>query len=79
MIVLFLVLASYVSPLINFVDAWRDSRSEREQVEMLRSENADLKRRLAALDDPAVAEREARELGMVAEGERSYLIRGLSD
>lgn len=77
MLVLFLVLASYVSPLVNFIDAWKDSRGEREQVEILRSENGDLKRRIAALDDPAAAEREARELGMVAEGERSYVIRGL--
>jgi cell division protein FtsB len=78
-IVLFAILASYINPLVNFVDAWRDSRAERSLLEELRQENAKLRERAAALDGPDAAERAARKLGMVAPGEQSYVIRGLDD
>jgi cell division protein FtsB len=42
-------------------------------------ENGDLEARKAALEDPDAIEREARSLGMVAPGERAYVIRGLHD
>jgi cell division protein FtsB len=76
-VVLFLVLASYVNPLVNFVDAWRDSKAEQAQLAELKLENARLKQRAASLEGPAAAESAARKLGMVSEGERSYVIRGL--
>ena len=38
------------------------------------SENKKLKQRLRALRDPGALEREARRLGMVRVGERSYVI-----
>jgi cell division protein FtsB len=74
-IVLFAVLASYVSPAVNFVDAWRDSRAERTQLQDLQREYAELRSRAATLDGPDAAERAARQLGMVAPGERSYVIK----
>jgi cell division protein FtsB len=77
-VVLFLILVSYVNPLVNFVDAWRDSRAEQDQLADLKRENAHLKERVASLDGPAAAESAARKLGMVSEGERSYVIRGLN-
>jgi cell division protein FtsB len=76
-IVLFAVLASYINPAVNFIDAWRDSRAEYSQLRELRDENAKLRERLTALDRPGVAERAARRLGMVVPGEGSYVIRGL--
>jgi cell division protein FtsB len=76
-IVLFAVLASYINPAVNFIDAWRDSRAEYSQLRELRSENAKLRERLAALDGEGQAERAARRLGMVLPGEGSYVIRGL--
>jgi cell division protein FtsB len=76
-VVLFLIFVSYVNPLVNFVDAWRDSQAEQTQLADLKRENARLKERAADLDGPAAAEGAARELGMVSEGERSYVIRGL--
>ena len=79
MLVLFAVLVSYLNPVVNLVDAWRDSHAERDRFEKLARENRDLRQRKAALDDPAAIEREARRLGMVAPGERSYSIRNLSD
>jgi cell division protein FtsB len=75
-IVLFAVLASYVSPVLNFVDAWKDSRSERTELQQLQKEYSDLQARAAMLDGHDAAERAARQLGMVAPGESSYAIKG---
>jgi cell division protein FtsB len=76
-LVFFLVLAWYVNPVVNFVDAWQDSRAERTNLAELKQENAQLKNRAAGLEGPDAEERAARRLGMVAEGERSFVIRGL--
>jgi cell division protein FtsB len=76
-IVLFAILASYINPAVNFIDAWRDSRAEYSQLRELRVENAKLRERLNALDGPGAAERAARRLGMAEPGEGSYVIRGL--
>jgi hypothetical protein len=78
-IVLFLVLASYVGPSINFFDAWRGSKSEQIHLAEMRQENARLKQRAEELNGPDAAEREARKLGMidVSAGEASYVIKGL--
>lgn len=73
-VVLLAVLASYVNPVVDFFDAWSDSRAERSQLTQLKEQNAELRARAAALEGPDAAEREARRLGMVAAGERSYVI-----
>jgi hypothetical protein len=78
-LVLFAVLASYVSPALNFFDAWRDSKTEHASLTELRSENAQLRERIAVLDGKDAAEREARQLGMVGEYEGAYVVRGLKD
>lgn len=77
-LVLFAVLASYLNPVVNLVDDWRDSRTEQERFADLQHEHARLVERSQALDDPDTADREARRQGMVAPGERAYVIRGLS-
>ena len=77
-LVLFAVLASYIGPTMGFVSAWRDSGSKREQLRQLQQENERLRARAAGLDGSAEAERSARKLGMVAVGERSYVVRGLN-
>lgn len=76
-IVLFLILVSYVNPAVNFIDAWRDSHAQRSELQQLKREHSRLAARAASLDDDAVAAQEARKLGMVAPGERSYVIRNL--
>jgi hypothetical protein len=76
-LVLFVILVLYIHPLFNFVDAWQESRAERERLTEATAENERLRGRAAALDDPDAAEREAREIGMVAAGERPYVIHGL--
>ena len=78
MIVLFVILASYVNPVVNFIDAWRDSRAQRSELQQLRHEYSRLSARAASLDDPGAVARAAREVGMVAGGERPYVIRGLN-
>ena len=77
MIVLFLILLSYVNPAVNFIDAWRDSHTQRSELVELRQEHDRLAARAAALEDSSAAVRAARKLGMVAVGERPYVIRGL--
>lgn len=77
-IVFCLVLAWYVSPVLNFVGAWKDSRTQGAQLQELKQENAELKARAATIDSPAAAERGARRLGMVAQGEQPYVVRGLN-
>jgi cell division protein FtsB len=77
-LVLFAVLVSYLNPVINLIDDWRDSKAEQERLADLQQENARLAQRAEALEDPEAAEQEARRLGMVAPDERAYVIRGLS-
>ena len=73
-IVLFAIVVLYVNPVVNFVDAWRDSRAESEQLAELKGENRELRDRATTLAEPDAAERGARRLGMVAPDERSVVI-----
>ena len=74
---LFGVLISYIHPALGFVSAWNDKRSAAAELSQLRSEHDTLKARASSLDGHAAAEHAARKLGMVAEGERAYVIKGL--
>ena len=74
-IVVFLVLVSYVSPSLNFLDAWRDTRSEHAALADLREESARLKQRIAKLDTADAEERAARKQGLIEPGEKPYTIK----
>lgn len=76
-LVLFAILVLYVNPVVNFIDAWRDSRAEATQLAELKGENEKLRERAATLSQADAAERGARSLGMVEPAERSIVIRGL--
>jgi cell division protein FtsB len=76
-LVVFGVLASYVEPAINLVDAWRDANASKVELRQLQHQRARLAAQADSLDDPSAAAEEARSLGMVAPGERPYVIRGL--
>ena len=78
-LVLFAVMASYLNPVVNLIDAWRDSKAGEEQLADLQRENADLQVQMEQAEDPLTLEREARRLGMVRPGERAYVVRGLGD
>lgn len=78
-LVLFGVLVSYLNPVVNLVDAWRDSKAGEQQLLQLKGENAGLRAQVERAEDPLTLEREARKLGMVKPGERAYVIEGLGD
>ena len=73
-VVLFVILILYINPAVNFFDAWQDRKTGSAELEELKQENTRLRERAAILAQPDAAERGARRLGMVAEGERSVVI-----
>jgi cell division protein FtsB len=76
-LVFFAILFSYISPVANFVDAWRGSHDTEAQLGELRREHDHLASKAASLEDPNAAVKEARKLGMVLPGERSYVVKSL--
>ena len=77
-LVLFAVLASYIGPSLDFWNAWRGSKSEGTNLAEAKQENTRLRQRLATLGEPDAAEHAARKNGMVAIGERAYVIKSLA-
>lgn len=72
--VLVVILGLYISPAKHWLEQSRTSKAQKHELQTLNAENATLKRRLRGLRNPATLESEARGLGMVKEGERSYVI-----
>jgi cell division protein FtsB len=72
-----LVLYLYIGPALNWISTYREAARQRAQVAALRAENERLRARKAELTAPGALEKEARRLGMVRAGERSYVIQGL--
>ena len=68
------ILALYISPAKHWVEQSSTARDQQQQLDKLTQENKRLKGRVGSLRDPGALEREARKLGMVKEGERSYVI-----
>ena len=66
-------------PVVNLVDAWRDSKASEERLAELKQENRRLTNQVREAGTPLVLEREARKLGMVRPGEDAYVVRGLGD
>ena len=73
-LILFVILALYINPVVNFVDAWRDSRAESGQLAELKQENQELRSRAQTLEHSDAAELGARGLGMVSPDERSVVL-----
>ncbi len=73
--VLFAILVSYVNPVVNFVDAWRDAGAERLELRELKRQNQALRAKAGSLEGAAAAEGAARALGMVATDEAPYTIK----
>jgi cell division protein FtsB len=69
-----IILLLYVSPAKHWVEQSGTARAQKQDLQDLQAENARLSRRVRELRDPAALEQEARRLGMVREGERSYVI-----
>lgn len=68
------ILALYISPAKHWFEQSSTARDQQGQLDQLTQENERLKTRVRSLRDPGALEREARKLGMVREGERSYVI-----
>ena len=73
-LILFVILALYINPVVNFVDAWRDGQAESAQLAELKQENQELRARAQTLEHSDAAELGARGLGMVSPDERSVVI-----
>jgi cell division protein FtsB len=78
-LVLFGVLVSYLNPVVNLIDAWRDSNASKERLVELKTENAELQAQVNHASTPPAREREARKMGMVEPGEQLYVIEGLNE
>ena len=74
---LVVILFSYASPARQWIRQSGTAGHQKQELSDLTSENRKLKQRLRALRDPGALEREARRLGMVRAGERSYVIENL--
>jgi cell division protein FtsB len=75
--VLLAILLAYISPISHWLRQSETAKHEEAQLSELQDEKAQLKDRIADLKRPLALEREARELGMIKEGERAYVIENL--
>ena len=73
-VVLGLVLYLYIGPALTWVSAYKEAGRKRAELAALKAENQRLLDRRKYLRDPASLEREARRLGMVKAGEKSYVV-----
>jgi cell division protein FtsB len=76
-LVFFAILFSYVSPVVNFFDAWRGAHQTDSQLASLRQEESRLEQKASSLKAPNALAEQARRLGMVMDGERSFVVRHL--
>jgi hypothetical protein len=76
-IVLAAVLYSYLNPAIDFVKTYTGTTAAKSQFHELLKENKHLHKRIQSSSEPAVIEQEAREQGLIAEGERPIRLSGL--
>jgi cell division protein FtsB len=76
-LVLGFVVYLYIGPAATWVSTYREAGRKRAEVAALKAENKQLRDRRRELRDPQALEREARRLGMVKAGEKSYVIEGL--
>lgn len=77
LLVLVALLWLYVGPTRAYVDARAEAGARAAEVAELEREHAELRARRADLRRDEALEREARALGMVRQGERSFVVRGL--
>jgi len=74
LVLLLLVALAYVGPARSLLSTWHESSAKQAQLRQLEREHDALQRRASALRDPRTVQSEARRLGMVKPGERSYVV-----
>jgi hypothetical protein len=72
-----MIVFAYASPARQWIKQSGTAGHQKQVLGELGGENRTLKNRVRALRDPGALEREARRLGMVRVGERSYVIENL--
>jgi len=77
LVVLAAIALAYIGPARSLVSTWRTSNAKQAQLHALEREHALLLQRARQLRDPRTVQAEARRLGMVRPGERSYVIQEL--
>jgi cell division protein FtsB len=75
--VLIVILLLYISPARHWLQQSSTAGAQRQELDELTKENRQLRQRVRALRDPGALELEARRMGMVRQGERSYVIEQL--
>jgi cell division protein FtsB len=68
------ILLLYLSPTKHWIEQSGTRSAQKTELQQLSADNATLKRKVRALRNPETLEQEARRLGMVRRGERSYVI-----
>jgi cell division protein FtsB len=71
------VLYLYVGPAVRWVGTYNEAKQKRQEVAALHAVNRRLRAHEQLLRQPTSLEREARRLGMVKAGEKSYVIEDL--
>ena len=77
LVVLLGILGLYIGPARSYWSTVQEAKHRRAEVAQLKRENAKLRAKRAALRSTSALEREARRLGMVRPGERSYVVKHL--
>ena len=77
LVVLAVVVGLYVQRTLTYLSARSQANQQLAIVHQLTRQNATLSRQANALNNPATIEQDARALGMVRPGERSYAVTGL--
>jgi cell division protein FtsB len=75
--VLFVILTMYASPLQRWLTQSKTAKEDSAELHRLEAHNKALKAKLGQLKKPEALELRARGLGMVKQGERSYVIDNL--
>jgi len=76
-LVLAAVLYSYLNPVVDFVKTYTATSAARVQLHEAQRENTRLHWRVQHADDPPVIDAKARAQGMIAPGEKPYVVHGL--
>lgn len=77
LLLLALVALAYIGPLHSLLSTWHESNAKQAQLRQLQRDHEALLRRASELRDPRTVQAEARRLGMVKPGERSYVVGNL--
>ena len=77
-LVLFAVAYSYLNPAINLFETYKSTTAAKAEFHKLLQENKRLHRSIQSSDAPPVVAAAARKQGMVAAGEKSFVLHGLS-